>query len=119
MLGLATCRGLVTAVIGSSKNLVWTDLCNAILPRTETKAGDQARARKDHKGWMSRGSQKYSPNLRVSRTSLNQNSWDTLRVWWAPVLARGKLHVELLSEDFPGETPEGAAELVEKVRKAV
>ncbi len=101
------------------KNLVWTDLCNTILPRTETKADDQARARKGHKGWMSRGSQMYSPNLRGSRTSLKQNSWDTLRVWWAPVLARGKLHVELLSEDFPGETPDGAAELVEKVRKAL
>jgi hypothetical protein len=101
------------------RNVVWTDLCNSILPRTESKADDQARARKGHRGWMSRGSQQYSPNLRGSIASVKQNSWDTVRVWWAPVLSRGKLHVELLPEDFPGETPDGAAELVVKVRKAL
>ena len=31
---------------------------------------------------------------------------------------QGKLHVELLAKDFPGETPEGAAILVQKIRAA-
>ena len=44
------------------------------------------------------------------------NSWDTLRVWWAPVLARGKLHVAILPPHFAGDHPDGAAPLVAKVR---
>jgi hypothetical protein len=35
------------------------------------------------------------------------------------VLAHGKLHVEILDEDFPGEVPAGGAILVEKVRAAL
>ena len=47
------------------------------------------------------------------------NSWDTVRVWWAPVLARGKLHVILLPENFVGDHPDGAWPLVAKVRAAL
>ena len=35
------------------------------------------------------------------------------------MLMRGKLHVEVFDEQFPGETPEGAACLVAKLRGAV
>ena len=35
------------------------------------------------------------------------------------MLMRGKLHIELLGEGFPGEKPAGAAILVSKVRAAV
>jgi len=100
-------------------HLVWTDLCNSILPRSISKAKEQAQARKGSKGWMSEGTQMYSQNLRAAKTALKQNSWDTIRVWWAPVLLRGKVHVELLGVDFPGETPAGAALLVAKVRSAI
>ena len=31
---------------------------------------------------------------------------------WFPMLSRGKLHVDVSDENFPRETPEGAAELV-------
>ena len=34
-------------------------------------------------------------------------------------MARGKLHVEMMPEDFPGECPAGAAVLVSKVRSAL
>ncbi len=47
------------------------------------------------------------------------NSWDTERIWWAPVLACGKLHVEVLPENFPGEEPVGAPMLVQRVRAAL
>ena len=47
---------------------------------------------------------------------MKQASWDTLRVWWAPILARGKLHIEYLGSDFPGECEDGAAALVPKVK---
>ena len=35
------------------------------------------------------------------------------------MLARGKLHVDVFDENFPGEGPAGAAELVSKVRAAL
>ena len=42
-----------------------------------------------------------------------------MRVYYAPVLARGKLHVVMLGDDFPGETPPGAAKLIAKVRASL
>ena len=101
------------------RHIIWTDLCHDVLPLTEQKATMQAQARKGKKGWMSEGQQSYSANLRGPRESGKQNSWDTQKVWWFPMLARGKLHLELLPADFPGETPAGAAILVDKVRAAV
>ena len=34
-------------------NLVWTDLCNSIIPLSEKKANQMALARKGNKGWIS------------------------------------------------------------------
>ena len=101
------------------KRLVWTDLCNSILPKTAAKATEQALARKGQRGWMSSGSQLWSPNLRGNRTCLKQKSWDATRIWWAPVLMRGKFHIIVLPENFPGETPAGAAVLAASLQVAV
>ena len=101
------------------QNVVWTDICNNILPRTEKKATEQALARKGKKGWMSSGSKLSSWNSLGERESLKQNSWGTLRVYFFPVLARGKLHLVCLGSAFPGETPAGAAQVVTKVRAAL
>ena len=100
-------------------NLVWTDLCNSIIPLNEKKANEMALARKGHKGWMSPGSELSNENLKGDKSCLKQNGWNCMRIWWFPLLARGKLHVDVLGERFPGETPEGAAELVGKVRAAL
>ena len=59
-------------------------------------------ARKGNKGWMSEKSVEYSRNLRGKQTATKQRGWDTERVWWAPMLVRGKLHVEYFSNTFPG-----------------
>ena len=61
----------------------------------------------------------FSCNLSGKKEALKQNSWDTVRIWWAPVLTQGKLHVVVFDEEFPGETAEGAAVLVHKVRSAI
>ena len=68
---------------------------------------------------MSKASKGASANLRGQRTALKQNSWDAICVWWAPILTQGKLHVEILGTDFPGEKAEGAKILVAAVRKAL
>ena len=99
--------------------MIWTDLCNSILPLTEKKANEQALGRKGKKGWVSEGCELHTQNLRGKQEVIKQKSWDTMKVWWAPFLCRGKLHVEVFDSEFPGEVPEGAAQLVEKVRAAV
>ena len=68
---------------------------------------------------MSKGSQEHSQNLRMPRHVLKLHSSDTVRVWWVPVLARGKLHVEALPDTFPGETEAGATIMVAKVKAAL
>ena len=101
------------------EKLIWTDLCNSILPRTQKKHEEQILARKARKGWGSKKTKLKSRNLQGASYAIKQKSYDSIRVWWAPVLMRGKLHIELLGEGFPGEKSLGAAILVSKVRAAV
>ena len=101
------------------EKVVYTDMCNTVLPRTEVKAEEQALARKAGKGWGSEDTKLSSDQLRGGKESLKLKSTDTERVWWAPILACGKLHVEVLPEDFSGENPSGAEVLVQKVRAAL
>ena len=96
--------------------LVWCDLCNSIVARTQKKAKELALARKGGKGWMSKGSQAHSANLRKPKLVAKFNSSDTVRVWWVPILSKGKLHIEHLPDNFPGETEAGAEMMVAKVR---
>ena len=71
------------------------------------------------KGWGSKQTKKRSINL-VGDTSVNkQKQWGTKRVWWAPILNRGMLHIEVLGTEFPGENEDGAAILVDQLRRAV
>ena len=100
-------------------NLVWTDLCNTILPRTEKRHQEMTLARKGRRGWGSKKTKGRSTKLRGKKEKLKQRSWDSIRVWWDPILAKGKLHLQVLQDNFPGETAEGAALLVAAVRTAL
>ena len=100
-------------------HVVWTDICNSILARTEKKASCQALARKRSRGWGSKGCELFSCNLKGKKEDIKQNSWDCIKIWWAPMLMRGKLHVEVFDENFQGECPEGAKRLIDRVRSAV
>ena len=97
------------------QHVMWTDICHSLLPRTAAKAKEQALARKGKKAWMSKDKKLYVRNLKGKARALKQNSWGVERIWWFPVLTRGKLHVELLPETFPGEKPRGIHELVSKL----
>lgn len=101
------------------RNLVWTDICNSILPRSEKRHLEMTLARKGSRGWGSDKSKMDDKNLRGKKEVLKQKSYDSVRVWWAPVLTRGKFHVEILGHDFPGENPAGAAVLAARVRTAL
>jgi hypothetical protein len=100
-------------------NLVWTDICNSILPRTGKRHLEMTLARKGSRGWGSENSKLDDKHLKGKTEVLKQTGYDSVRVWWAPVLTRGKLHVEILGTDFPGETPAGAARLAAGVRTAL
>ena len=91
------------------EKVAWTDICNSILPRTQKRHQEMILARKAKKGWGSSKTKRASKNLRGNPAKTKQKSWDSIKVWWAPVLTRGKLHIEMLGEGFPGETSEGAA----------
>ena len=71
------------------------------------------------RGWGSEGCELSNCNLKGKAEDIKQNSWDCIKIWWAPMLMRGKLHVEVFDEGFAGECPEGAARLVARVRSAV
>ena len=86
--------------------VVWIDICSSILPRNERKAKVQALARKGKKGWVSPDKKQYVRNLKGKETALKQRSWGTDKVWWMPVLVRGKLHTVVLPETFNAEEPE-------------
>ena len=101
------------------QKIVWTDLCNSILPLNQQKAQEQLLARKGRKGWGSTKTKKASKNLRGNLSTLKQKSYGTKKVWWAPILMRGKLHIEVLGDKFAGEKVEGIAHFVAKVRHAV
>jgi hypothetical protein len=116
--------GLDVQALGRSpqwfyQKLAWVDLCNSVLPRSEKKASEQALARKAGKGWISGDSKLFSQNLAGNKAAYKQKSWDTIRVWWVPVLAQGKLHIEVFDADFPGETEAGATIMVSRVRSAL
>lgn len=101
------------------KNIVWTDICNSLLPRTEKRLKEMTLSRKGGKGWRSKKTKLKSKRLRGKPEARKQKGYTAIKVFWAPILTRGKLHVEVLGEDFPGETEEGAAILVAKVRAAL
>ena len=101
------------------RNLIWTDICNSILPTTEHLHQKQIMARKKKKGWGSKKSKKRSINLVGDQKVTKQKQWGTIKVWWAPILSRGKLHIEVLGTGFSGENEDGAATLVDHLRKAV
>ena len=99
--------------------LVWTDICNSICARSAAKAAEQALSRKGKKGWMSKSQKTKNYNLRGDDKQLKLNSWGTVRIYWAPVVTRGKLHIIFLGSDFPGDTTEGARALVPKIKAAL
>ena len=50
---------------------------------------------------------------------MKQKGWSSERIWWVPVLAKGKLHVEVLGEEFPCEEPAGAAMFAVAVNRSL
>ena len=101
------------------QRVVWIDVCNSILPLSEIKAEEQLIARKGRKGWGSKKTKKLSKNLQGDKKPIKQQSYGTIKVWWIPIFTRGKLHIEIIGQHFPGDKAKGVFQLITKVRHAV
>ena len=91
------------------RHVLWLDPQNHILPGGEKKAAQQTQAWKGMKRWVSDGAKERSRNLQGPRVAKSQASAGDTKVWYGLVLVRGKVHVEVFDEHFPGETGEGMA----------
>ena len=99
---------------------MWTDICCDLKPLSKKKAQLQMLARKGASGWQSERSRATSYNRREDKGHLKiKQKNESRRVYWMPVLARGKLHIELLGSEFPGDKVEAMPEFVEKLKKAI
>ena len=101
------------------RHVIWTDICNSVLPTTLRKANAQALAQKGGSGWMSSDAKHETCNMRGNKQELVLAGKECLRVYWMPVLAQGKLHVELLGPAFPGDHVSGMSVFVHKLRSSV
>ena len=77
-------------------------------------------ARKGKKGWMSDGSQQSSQKLWGQKRVTKMSGSDTVKIWFAPILMRGKFHIEVMPDmENPGDTRERAEATVAKVKAAL
>ena len=101
------------------KHVLWTDICCDLQPLSKKKAQLQILARKGASGWQSERSRATSYNRREDKGHLKiKQKNESRRIYWMPVLARGKLHIEFLGSEFPGDKVEAMPEFVEKLKKA-
>ena len=98
--------------------VIWTDICNTLLPSSQRRHEQLVLSKKRRKGWGSKNTPLDSDNLAGKPEGKKQKGFDAVRVYWAPILSNGKVHLAVLDEDFPGETADGAAMLVAEVRYA-
>ena len=101
------------------RHVVWVDLCHTIIPGDEKKALAQTLARKNHSRWYSRDAKGDNCNLSAPKHALTQCAFRDEKVWWGFVMLRGKVHVEVFDDDFPGENSKGAKILGQKLEGIV
>ena len=83
-------RGLRLSEQWFFDNVVWTDICNTILATTKKKAAELALASKGDRTWCNEDSLADDAALCGDKRALKLHSWDTIRVWWAPVSCAAK-----------------------------
>ena len=101
------------------RHTIWTDICNCVLATTVRKANAQALARKSGSGWMSDDARHNPENMRGNKRELVLAGKECVRAYWMPVLAQGKLHVELLGSGFAGDHVSGMSTFVHKLRVSI
>ena len=101
------------------RHIIWTDICNSVLPTTVRKANAQALARKSGSGLISADAKRMPENMRGNKRELVLAGKECVLVYWMPVLSQGKLHVELLGSGFAGDHVNGMPTFVHKLRVSI
>ena len=83
-----------------AQHVVWFDPCSSIIPGSQRQWENMRQAIKGGKRWISDNAKMHSPSLKGPPTALRQRSWKGTKVDWFIVLARGKVHVEVMPESW-------------------
>lgn len=101
------------------RHVVWVDPCYNILTTSKRQSFDQDQAQYGKvKRWVSQDKRTYSRNLRSSPYGGKQQQFGDRKVWWFVVLARGKVHIEVMGNAWC-QTGAGMAQFVEKLPGAL
>ena len=91
---------------------IWLDPCSSIIPGSQKTAFDHQQARfGKRKRWMSEGSKGKSRNLKPSPYAGKQSQWGDKRVWWFIVMAKGRVHMEIMPDGWR-QNGEGQAYMI-------
>ena len=83
------------------RHIAWVDPCYTIVPGRPKTIHDQMVASFGKaKRWSSDDSKDEPKNLRSSPYTNKTTQWGDVKVWWFIVLARGKVHVEVMGRDW-------------------
>lgn len=97
------------------RHCIWVDPCHNILTTSRRQVFDQAQASYGKaKRWMSCDQRVYSRNTRSSPYGGKQQQFGDRKVWWFIVLTRGKVHIEVMGNEWR-QTGAGMAEFVERL----
>ena len=97
------------------QNVIFIDPCSTVLSDSLKTGFDETQASYGKgKRWQSADSQRSSRNLRASPYATKQCRYGDKRVWWFIVLARGKVGVMVMDDDW-AQTGEGMADFVSKL----
>ena len=101
------------------RHVIWMDPCYSILSNSPRqifaieKAADGKRKR-----WASKDCLMYSRNLKSSAQAGKQKQKGDRKVWWFMILARGRVHIQVMGESFQ-QTGSGMANVVANLDKTL
>ena len=99
------------------RHVVWVDPCYNILSTSERQNFDMEKAAfGKRKRWASKDCLQYSRNMRGSNHAGKQKQKNDRKVWWFMVLARGKVHVDVVGGAFK-QTGQDMASMVKRLPK--
>lgn len=101
------------------RHIAWVDPCYTIVPGRPKTIHDQMVASFGKaKRWSSDDSKDEPKNLRSSPYTNKTTQWGDVKVWWFIVLARGKVHVEVMGRDWE-QNGAGQAKMVALLPKVL
>ena len=94
------------------RRTIWFDPCYTIIPGRPKTIHDQMVASfGKSKRWSSEDSKDDPKNLRSSPYTNKTTQWGDVKVWWLLVLAKGRVHVQVMGRDWV-QNGAGQAKLV-------